>query len=53
MACCRLDGPAELGESPALGVIDHAALDAVVVERLWAVCVDVSGIAFSSTRTKY
>lgn len=40
------DGPAEMGEFPALGVIDDAALDTAVAKRLWAVGVDVTGIAF-------
>ena len=40
------DGPGEMGGFPALGVIDGAALDAAVADRLWAVAEDVTGIVF-------
>jgi len=40
------DGPGEMGGFPALGVIDGAALDAAVADRLWAVGEDVTGIVF-------
>lgn len=40
------DGPGEMGGFPALGVIDDAALDPAVAERLWAVGEDVTGIAY-------
>lgn len=40
------DGPGEMGGFPALGVIDDAALDATVADRLWAVGEDVTGIAY-------
>lgn len=40
------DGPGEMGGFPALGVIDSAALDAAVADRLWAVGEDVTGIVF-------
>ena len=40
------DGPGEMGGFPALGVIDGAALDAAVADRLWAVGEDVTGVVF-------
>jgi hypothetical protein len=40
------DGPGEMGGFPALGVIDSAALDTAVADRLWAVGEDVTGISY-------
>lgn len=40
------DGPKEFGGFPALGVIDDAALDTAVADRLWAVGEDVTGVVF-------
>lgn len=40
------DGPKEFGGFPALGVIDDAALDTAVAERLWTVGEDLSGVLF-------
>jgi len=40
------DGPGEMGGFPALGVVDGAALDAAVADRLWAVGEDVTGSVF-------
>jgi len=40
------DGPGEMGGFPVLGVIDGAALDAAVADRLWAVGEDVTGVVF-------
>ncbi len=40
------DGPGEMGGFPALGVIDDAALDPAVVERLWAVGENATSTAY-------
>ena len=40
------DGPGEVGGFPARGVIDDAALDKIVADRLWAVGEEVTGVVF-------
>ncbi|MFT4783132.1 MAG: NAD(P)-dependent dehydrogenase (short-subunit alcohol dehydrogenase family) [Paracoccaceae bacterium] len=40
------DGPKEFGGFPALGLIDDAALDTAVAQRLWAVGEDLTGVVF-------